>query len=1574
MMKYRLPLFALSLCLVCALMSCARKGGAIKRTAIPSPLLSAQADSSRSSGFCLLGARIEQEGGSYVLLEFSSELDPEQELDGLVCIAEAEPLIMEKDGAKLRVHFPPVDSATLSLSISQLLRSASGERLNSDIEQTLKQELLPPSIEIPLSGSILPDGGNLSLPFKAVNLSAVDVSVIKIYSDNMLVFLQDNDIDGEYRLDRVGQTIFRETVRLDTDPKINLRKWQSFSVDLKGLFRKEKNAVYNISLSFRDEYSLAGRPRRWNRAVSYNLAASNIGLMAKSADKRNYLCVVNDIMTAEPLSGVRIVAYNYQMRELGSCYTDEQGFASLRLSSEPFVLMASDALSTSFLKIRNAYELSMSKFDVSGQTEPSSLKGFVYADRAVWRPGDEIYLNLILEDKLKTLPANHPVTMKLLSPTDQVFDTQTLTKSTGGIYSFKTKTLYNSPTGLWAASFTVGNRTFTHPVRIETIRPNRLKIKLSSPAVLKAGEPAKLGLEAHWLSGPVARGLNASLELALTESKHPFDGYKGYTFSNPLKESSDSEHKLISSPLDSLGRMSKVLVMPELSESSGMMRGNLIARVEERGGEESISTRSVSYSPYSSYVGVMLGDGVFETDSDLYFHVVALDPSGKELKGRKLEYKILRINSYRWNESSALEKTRYMQSKSAEQISSGSITSGAESSCISLRIDKHSWGSYLVYVKDSESGHACGGEIYVDWPDWRGRKSDSDAKQALMLDFSLDKASYTVGEQACVYLPKARGARVLLTVENSRGLLSKRWVELSSESETKALIDVGKDMAPNFYLSATMLAPHKESVDLPLRRYGVRGARVEDVSTLLAPVIDAPEEVLPQEEFEIKVREEKGRKMSYTLAIVDEGLLDITRFKTPDPWSAMNAKEALGVKTWDMYSDVIRAQTGFFTPLLSIGGDEALRSEVGKEKRFNPVVEFLGPFTLEAGKSMTHKITLPMYVGSLRVMLVAAQDGCYGSSDADISVRAPLMILPSLPRVLNCGDKAVLGVNVLASQACTAKVTAYVEGEARLLGQRSKSLEFSGPGDGMLEFELEGDKKLSGKAKIVLRAEGAGHRVSESVSIEVQNAHKIQYSKQESSLAPGSRAELSWPECLEASLEVSSLPSINFAESFGYLGSYSHYCTEQLSSKAMFVLYARRFLSEKQAKEASEMLPGLLKAISLRQLPSGGFAYWSEDKSSQHWASSMAGEVFCEARRQGFQVEESVIERWVKFQQSQTGKYKHTTREAADLVQAYRLYTLVLAGKNPAAGMNKLRESKSLSRAAVLRLSAAYALAGREDVAASLLEKAQSTAVVEGSYESFYSPLRDLAMEIEARAIAGDSAGALRLAQGLPRGSSELSTQELAFVSAALCRLASASAPCGAEFELSLGGKKAVRVRGVNGTKSVGLGCTGGKVSVVNTGQSELALALLSSRMPLADERPLPYSKGISARVVYTDLSGRPLDVSRLKQGTDFRANITVDDCLKSSEYMALTYYLPAGWEAWNEALVGGRDARMRRDIRDERVSWYFSVAPGGKRSFSLRLRAAFCGEYVMPALVCEDMYDRDCVCVGEWKEVCVEK
>ena len=1552
---------------------------------------------------------------SYISLEFTDPLDARQDLDGLITIDRCDVSRIERNGASVRVFYNASGLANYTLNVSDMVRSSDGRNLQSDFVQEFTQELIPPAIDVPMSGSILPDGNNLIFPFKAVNLAAVDVEVVKVYADNVLHFLQDNEIDDHDGLRRAGRLIFKKTIRLDENKSLNLHQWQNFSINLNGLFKQERAAIYNIRLSFRKAYSLYDRTEagdfdvisgvteedeeEWDKTYAYtyrnapdynwwdyswseiddpskasyymdsdrmreyNLLASNLGIIVKKADNDRVWTVVTDIMTAAPLSGVKVTAYNYQLREIGSGKTDSRGFADFQLSGKPFIVTATDGVSTSYLKVTDGKEKSTSLFEVSGKSNPGGIKGYVYGERGIWRPGDDIHLTLIVEDKERTLPSNHPVTMELFTPDDMLYDRQVLTKGVNGFYTFCIKTTDDVLTGRWCAKFHVGGSVFNHQVQIETIKPNRLKVNLDLPEVLSAESDTKVGISATWLTGVIAKGLKTSLEVTLYNNDKPFKEYPKYRFSNPLLNFSESTYELGVGLLDDFGNATLDVRMPVPDNAPGMLQANFLCRVAEVGGDESITSKSLRYSPFSSYVGVDLSDGEYETDKDLLFPVVSVDADGNKVSGRRLEWKIYRLQWQWWWEGSAEDLNRYMEGRSADVVASGVLITKDGKAEIPFRLDYPSWGRFLVYVKDVDSGHVTGGSVLVDWPEWRGRSDRDGSEGASILSFSMDKDKYEVGETAQIYLPESTGGRVLLSIENGTRVIARHWVSLSSGQDTAYKLKVTKEMAPNFYVHATLLQPHSQTLnDLPVRMYGIQGAEVIDRNSLLHPLIDVADEVLPQTEFTVRVKERDGRPMTYTLAIVDEGLLDINGFRTPNAWRTMNMREALGVKTWDIYDNVIGAYAGKFSSVLSIGGDEALRAAAGKEKRFNPVVKFMGPFTTD-GSTRSHDITLPMYVGSVRVMVVAAQGGAYGSAEKNVAVRSPLMLLSTLPRVLSCGDKVKMPVNLFVTEekVKNVDVSISVDGPVSVDGKTSKKMKFTAPGEDILDFALSCDSVFSGMAKITVKAVSGKHTATETINIEVRNPHDVVVTSEQRVLNDEEKFTWDAAQNGKVTLEVSALPSINLEKVFSFVTNYSHYCTEQLSSRAMFLLYGRKFLAKDKQEKAEQMLQEILKEIATRQLSDGGFRYWSSSTSAHPWATSMAGEVMTEALNQGFAVPSATYQKWIGYQTAQAKKYSHSVKNAADLQQAYRLYTLALAGKEQTASMNRLKESKVISEQAKYRLAAAYFIAGKSSVAEEILEK--EAVNPDGDYSTFWSKLRDDAMKLETLVQMGKTNLAMPLARQIARefASQYCSTQEVAFITPAFSRLADVIDNQKASAMISYG-SESKEYKNVAGIIAMDIPISSGSVKVRNTAAQSLYVSFINERQPSADEVIAASSNGAGVSVRYIDSEGKPVDVTALKQGDEIYADITVvkKDGL-DSDSMALTFKVPSGFEIWNERIYNYVSSQDKMDVRDDRVCWYFRLGSNGKKSFKIKLRAAYEGEYVLPATIAEDMYRAEC-------------
>ncbi len=1546
---------------------------------------------------------------------------------------------------KATVWFDDSRNEEIVLHVAESVKSASGKALGIEYTESFDVSASYPAVEFPFSGNILPDPSRLVLPFRAVNLRAVDVRVVKIYTDNIMTFLQDNNLDGSNGLRRSGRLVYKGQIRLDADPSKDLTRWQDFSVDLSGLFKQESGAIYRVRFMFNRDYYVeyskdasevkestrqpswtsggdssdftsdaywdVTEPYVWedtgiydwdeydwdeaddptkpsfymegSRFPARNIMTSTLGIIAKSADSSEIEVFVNDILSTKPVSGAKVKVYDYQLQEVGNGSTDGNGHAKLTASRKAFIVTAESGGSKTYLKVSDGEENLLSRFDVGGAKIEDGLKGFVYGERGVWRPGDTLHLTLVVEDPMKLFPEAHPATMEVYTALGQLHTRKVATSNVNGFYTFSVPTAESDPTGYWNAYFKVGGATFHKSLHIETVKPNRLKVKLSVPDVIDGPDAFNYSIESNWLTGPAASGLRYELEMTLRDGSSLLakksKGLEGYTFKNPLSSFSTAEMEIADGTLNASGKASgRVDRSKTISQAPGLLAASVVSRVFEQGGDESFSLTETLYSPYKVYVGVKPEAGDFlETDKDNFFNVVTVDCNGKAVDKRSLDYTIYKLDWSWWWESDAYMLDSYVNGSSAKIHSSGRISCGTSGAKIPFRIDYPEWGRYLILVKDSQSGHMSGMTFVADWPEWRGRSSKSDPSALTMVTFSTDRKSYEVGEEATVYIPTAAdGGRALVSLEGAAGVISSAWVKTAKNNETPYRFKITKEMAPNFHIHLTLLQPHGQTGnDLPVRMYGVQPVEVTSRESHLKPVISMPEVVRPLEPFTIKVKEASGKPMTYTLAIVDEGLLDLTGFKTPDIWGAMNRRLALGVKTWDMYDDVAGAFSGRFSPMYSIGGDEAVIKGSRKESRFNPVVKVLGPFTVAKGEQ-SHKITLPMYVGSVRIMVVAGQDRAYGSAEKAVPVRTPVMVLPTLPRKVSVGESFKLPVNVFVMEDNVRKVNVKVsvEGPVKLVSESAKDIEFSGSGDTMTSFELKAAGS-EGQAKVTVSATGGSYTAKETIYLDVTNPNPVIIRSVAGFIEGGKSITLPYTPAseggVEAILEAASYPTIDLDGCYSYMESYPHLCGEQICARGIAFVSLRDMLSDEKAAKVDALIPEMLGNLYSRQLGNGGFVLWQGQNVADPWVTSMAGHFMALAAAQGYSVNQNVLDSWADFQRKEARSYRRTDSKYADgydIAQAYRLYTLALNGKAQDAAMNRMRETASLTETAKWLLASSYAVSGKKQIAQSIVggimdagSRPERGSEVWGV--TYGSPARDKAIAVEALVLAERSAQALNMSRELAdefHGSSYYTTQSTAFAAAAISRLAEKMGDNIVSIELGEGRRKAVE-RKDRSFVSASLDLNEKTVEIRNTADNAVYLNVISKFRQPAGQKVEASQESISMSVSYLGADGKSIDTRQIAQGTDFSINVKVSG-LTSNEAgrnMVLCIPVASGWELFNDRLYGTETASDADyiDYRDDRVNIYFSLAGGAGASFKVRVRASYQGEFTLPSISCEDMY-----------------
>lgn len=1615
--------------------------------------------------FRFLSATRIDEPENGIEIVFSAPLSDTQDLKGLIEIPELSSSVFQIKENRVFIYFEANQLSKLTLNIHEGVKSSQGKTLGTSHSISFSEINLKPQVEMLTTAAILPDSKSLIIPFRAVNLYAVDLSVIRIFENNVLMFMQTNSLASANELRRSGRLVYKKTLWLGKDTSKDIHNWENYSIDLAGLIRQEPGAIYRVILSFRQEYSaypcggvdnqdikfadnntpdglmkVSGSALseadeavwdtpeayyyynggtmdwsvyRWkerdnpchpsyymnsDRAAACNVFASNLGMIVKRNSLNKLWIAVSNILDTNPVGKAQVTVYNFQLQPIGKGETNGEGFVEISSKGTPFIVVAEAEKQKAYVRVVDGEEQSVSRFDVGGKEIQKGLKGFIYGERGVWRPGDTLHISFILEDREKRIPDKHPVALEIYNPKGQFYTKMISTQGMNGFYTFDVPTQAGDPTGLWNAYIKVGGTTFHKGLRIETIKPNRLKINLTLPKILQSTDKnVTVPLASAWLTGATASKLKAKVEMSLSKVNTQFKNYGQYIFNDPATDFTTIKTDVFDGILNAEGKAGVTLKVPAATNAPGMLNATFTTRVFEPGGDASIYTQSIPFSPFVSYVGINLNQPkgkYIETDKDHVFDVVTVNSQGQPVNRSNLEYKIYRISWSWWWENSDESFGTYINNSSITPVASGKLQTSGGKTTFKFRVDYPSWGRYLVYVKDKDSGHATGGTIYVDWPESRGRSNKTDPSGIKMLTFSLDKDSYEIGETATAIIPAAAGGRALVSIENGSSVLHREWIEVTNEGDTKYTFEITPEMTPNVYLHISLLQPHAQTInDLPIRMYGIAPVFVTNRQTVLQPQIQMPEVLRPETDFNVTVSEKSGKPMTYTLAIVDDGLLDLTNFKTPDPWNEFYSREALGIRTWDMYDNVLGASAGAYSSLFSVGGDATLKPADAKANRFNPVVKFIGPFYLEKGRQQTHTLKLPMYVGSVRAMVVAGQDGAYGNAEKTAFVRTPLMLLSTLPRVLSIQEEITVPVNVFAMEKQVKNVTVSLQasgGGVQIEGSHQQSLTFNRPGDQLVFFTLKTGNK-TGKATIKLTASGGGQQTKETIEIEVRNPNPIVTLRSSEWIETGQNKELSYQlGSLSANnqikLEVSRIPSVDISRRFDFLYNYQHHCTEQLTSKALPLLFIAQFktIDTREAEKIKANVQEAIRQIYARQLPNGGFVYWPGNAVADEWISSYTGMFLTLAQEKGYAVHANVLNKWKRFQRAAAQNWR-MPQEAnnwqqwqSELQQAFRLYTLALAGAPEYGAMNRMKEQPGLSIQAKWRLAAAYALTGKMKPAEELVYNAETTVIPYSSMNQIYgSSDRDEAMILETLLLMNRERDALQQAKVVSKNLSQenwFSTQSTAFALMAMGRLAEKLSGS-LDFTWTWNGKQQPAVKSAKAVfeKEISTSPKSGTVAVKNQGKGALSVDLITRTQLLNDTLPA-ISDNLRMDIRYASMDGKPMSVNDIRQGTDFTAIASISNTSGTTDYtnLALTHIIPSGWEVYNERMTvpeaepqettdssGNVSGQYTyQDIRDDRVLTYFNLRRGETKIFTIRLQATYAGNFILPAVQCEAMYD----------------
>lgn len=1570
----------------------------------------------------------------HVLLRFSDTLARGQNLQGLIRI-ENRPLTFEIDGNVIRVYSSRELIGDVSVIISPGIRNFANRRMARPETRQLYFESIRPQVRFVGKGVILPKKDKLTVPIEAVNLKSIQVAAFQIYGNDVAQFLQVNDLEGTNQLARVGRFLWRKTISLSEDPAVT-GAWSRYDLDVTSLFQENPGSIFRLILSFnrgdstypcppsstpvvtepplknKDDaeesnwdyylYNYEYMENGWTRrndpcddayynpihnsqaVVGRNFLASNVGLVAKLGENGALHVVTTDIGTARPLTGARVRAYNYQNQLLGEAASDNNGFAVFELKDRPFLISAQSGNDVGYLRINKDGALPTSHFDVGGETVRKGIKGVIFGERGVWRPGDTLYLTFALFDRERVLPAGHPVLMEIYSPQGQLVRTLKPGRAVDPFYAFRFESDEAAPTGNWQARVLVGGLTFSRTLKIETVVPNRLRIEFKTGhEVLTARDvPFEASIVSQWLHGAPAANLKFDVAVRLAARPTRFEKYQNYSFDDPASEFSGGEAVVEKGVLDAAGRGRVKLEFASKQSSPGMLEASFITRVFEESGDFSIDSFSQPFHPYDAYVGIMTpkGDasrGMLLTDMDHTVDIVTLDPSGRPIPREKLKVSFYKLGWKWWWDKSGESLAQFVSSRQTTPLLSGEVSTPGGTGQWTFRIKYPDWGRYLIRVEDPQSGHAAGRIVFVDWPGWAGRSREEGEAGATRLTFTSDKTLYRVGEKAVIFLPEAVQGRALVSVENGSSVLQQMWVP-TQKGENRFEIPLTSEMTPNVYVHVTLLQPHSGKVsDTPIRLYGVIPIMVEDPATRLEPVVVVADEVKPKEKFEVRVREKSGRPMTYTLAVVDEGLLGLTRYSAPDLRKEFYNREALGVVTWDLFDEVVGAYGAELGRILALGGDEggAAKDKARKPRRFPPVVLFEGPFELKPGETAMHELEMPQYFGAVRVMAVAGREGAFGSAEKSVLVRRDLMALPTLPRVVRPGEDITMPIAVFVTNAALKNVEVSLETNNlfQVVGERAKTISFTRPGDEIVFFTLKTAGSV-GQGEVRFRVGSGSERIEDTISVPVLASNPSVTQTTRLEIKPGQTASQPvTPFGLEntntVTIEASPLPPLNLEKRLDFLILYPHGCIEQTLSAAFPQLYLKGLvrLDERQQKNVQSHVEAAIDKLGGFQMPNGGFSYWPGGHETHEWVTAYAGWFLLEAARLGYRVPQAMLDHWKANQKTAANMW--TTGDAAQqLTQAFRLFTLALARDPDLGAMNRLREVEGLNGLAAVALATAFHVTGQTDAAADLIRNADlKVARYRDHSVTFGSDLRDQALLVRCLVQMERQDRAKPLVDEITKvvGSDLwLSTHETAFSLMAVSAFYGTGRVTPFRYRLAWDGEKPQDVEAsVPFDRRIyeNFPAGGRTLAVTNNGETPVFVNIYRRGTPPAGGEP-ESANDLSIEITYRDMKMNPIDIGSVSQGLD----VVVDICVRNMtqrtlENLVLTQLVAAGYQIKNPRF-GGQSATPAevdyQDIRDDRVFTYFSLAPGRDKTFLVVLNASYQGRYYQPGPSVEAMYD----------------
>lgn len=1562
---------------------------------------------------------------SYIEVTYNKEIEDKFDATAYIKIDPDVNFYVSKVNNKLLIRGDFDSSKNYKLLVLSGVRAIDGSVSKEEKTEDILFDQKKPKLMFSNDGIILPSINDKRIYFRSINVKKVNVVVRKVYSNNTTQFLQSFSFQGNGYFDgddyyddefdygddfgyynkfySVGDKVYDSDFAID----YKLDTWVQSAVDLSSVI--DANGIYQVFIKFdedgstykfthNDEGNLNWEDRRYirnNGRLQKTIILTDIGIIANKSEEGIKVNVL-DIIDNKALKGLKAYLISRSNQVLEEKTTDSDGVVNFGNYKNSFYVLVDSKESKSILPLRNS--LNTNGFAVDGAYVSNGINGYIYTERGVYRPGDQVFVSIIARNNNEPLLDGQPINITVYDPTGvKYIENDTIKDGKNGFYAYNFKTDVSAKTGLWKVEVNIGNEVFVKDISVETVVPNNIKVQLNIPDDAKMSDEASdWSISANYLFGEPAKNLKYNLNFDIREEPVSFEKYKDYAFTVPSSYGF-YDSKFLNGTLDSSGYSEISPDFSDLSFSSLNMLVDVTANVISDGGRNITARKYFKLKKFDTYIGIENTDTYRKPGSTLNLKAICVTEDGNELvSGKTLKYRIYSNNHYWWWDYSDYNDfvRSFKSDKNTTLIEEGEFVTSDVPTLLNNTLPDAE--NIYVEIEDETTGQVTAVSLQSsEWID------SSITKKVETLNLSLDKNKYKVGDVAKVNYKSVIGSKAIITLEKNGKIINQFYKDTDNTNMSFDL-SITKDMAPNIYVYISLIQDYKtKDNDRPLRLYGIVPVIVEDDDTKIDLSVDAPEQIRPNEKFTVKIKNNKNYKVDYTIAVVDEGLLDITAFKTPSPWEHFFKKLASKIMMYDNFSEVIEMPYGEINQVLKVGGDEGLIDELARKRRlkelgledaerFDPVSLYKGILTTDENGEASVDFEMPNYMGQVRIMVVAANDNSYGSVEKNMLVKAPIILEPTIPRTLKTNDKISVPVSVFAIDEVGSEAEVYFTFGSN---KQSKKVPLK-KGDKQIVYFDEQVGNEIGKSNITVGVKSSTYNYENTVSIAVNSNNPVIEVSKNDELNGKQTIEYTQDSdyvkgTVDSYIIVSNKMLLGIDNRLNELIRYPYGCAEQTTSSVFPQLFIDKLSTSKEynKKDIVDNINASISRLKLFQLSNGAFSYWPGDNRISEWTTNYIGHFLIYAKKNGYYIPDSMYDKWLDYTMT---KVRGTNIVSDHDIEwkNYALYLLALSGNQNISEMNYMFENfynDRMSDSSKMYLAAAYKLVGQDNTANSISSNINMDSIKK-SYEelnkkdrnyydySFGSEIREIAVYLDCYYTINGKRDddAFNEILNSMRTNNWMSTQTTAY---ALIALSNASNSNNNSDEIKgsieIDGKKTEYKTNNQYTLKIDEGSKSIKVSPGSEGMTYVNYYFES--IPL-NNTVSDYSDGFAIERKFYDNEGKTIDAKNTKSGEKFWMEVLINP--KSSninevDNMVINQIIPSGWEIDNLRVT---DSKMPKwiedktkdvevsylDIRDDRVMWFFDYKGNKSCSFFIKVNAVTKGEYDFPGTTLEAMYDNN--------------